>query len=187
MRFEQYFALAELDSDKETIAGPLYPDVFNHILVEGVLQFTPETACRWAGPFYRNVAQFYISDTRLGKYPPGLKNLEAGAKYASDYLKKLILNTPPMKSVERQKEWVKTVESDLKKVQELDVFLIHAYCESGTQEFPYRFHVWGTDNTSYSKWFRTFEEAENLLLMLEACEPLDYHKDFQPFQWVFMN
>ncbi len=59
--------------------------------------------------------------------------------------------------------------------------------EGPTVERPWWIYVFGNDDTSFSKWVGTKQEALELLALLEAGQLLDFDKDFWPLSWVFTN
>lgn len=69
------------------------------------------------------------------------------------------------------------------------------YIDCPTAEKPVGFMLSGNDDTSYTKYFATIEEARAELALLEANQPLDLFKDLDFFHpedspnggWVFTN
>lgn len=56
-----------------------------------------------------------------------------------------------------------------------------------TVEKPFCLYMCGNDDCSYSKFFPTLEETREDLAILEACQPLDIHKDIVNNGFVFTN
>jgi len=148
------------------------------VLRQGVIQFTAETACNWGGPFAGNVASYVLRDMRLAYptflYQPIAKSQEEAAKILTNCL------AAKTRHADQHRAMLVQVEAG-------NADVIHQVTERGTAEHP--FHIWimGNDDTSYSKWFATEAEANEVLDLLEAAEPVDFDKDFLPLGWTFTN
>lgn len=146
----------------------------------GVLQFNDDTACCWGGPFPGNVAGFSLYDVRVAY--PSYKGKPLAEARATALVQVAKLKESDMR-YEHQPYWAELFA----RVQAGDAAAIHVINEWGTLEHPFTLHVFGNDDCSYSKWFATQAEAEAVLDLLEAGQPLDMFKDFHPFYFVFTN
>ena len=173
MTFEDYFKLPEFQQHpqaeryKKALIGK-----FPREILGGMLQFTPDTADRWAGPYPASCARF-----TLGLWDYKVSFAEAREHALVNLAKRLKVKS---KGAGRYKDLVA-------RILDGESLAVHQACEWGDSDHPWRIWVLGNDDTSYSKWFTAEQEAKNFLQMLEAAEPLDFHKDFMPFGWVFTN
>ena len=180
MTLEEYFQLPEVQADPETPrhrdGGLLHRGAGLHpgVIREGMLLFTAETASSWGGPFPGNAAHFMLLDQRTWS------NKRSGRPFADAHQAALArINQPGYRCRNRTQ-----LREELERGNP-DV--VHQFEECGTREYPIRIWVMGNDDTSYSKWFKTVEEAEALLTLLEGAGPLDYNKDFHAYEWTFTN
>lgn len=150
------------------------------VIRSGVIQFTPETACAWGGPFEGGVAGYVLMDTRLwnpkGYRPPFVESQQKALTLIQGW----IAGRPRAEDKALYLEWLSRAEDG-------DADVVHLVTEYGTAEHPYRIWMFGNDDTSYSRWFATQEEAEDFVALMEAAEPLDFVTDFLPFGWTFTN
>lgn len=147
---------------------------------EGMLVFNEETACCWGGPYPCNTAHFILVDCR---------------EWSDKWCGRTLAAAQADARV-RLEQWIATAthaearvfyQGMLARVNAGDHATIHQLEERGTIEYPIRIWVLGNDDTSYSKWFATVEEAEELLTLMEDKGPLDFEQDFLPFTWTFTN
>jgi len=129
----------------------------------GVLLFTAETADRWAGPFEGGYAAFRLTDHRETRH-----YLDRRPKARKRTGREL----PPRLLV--------TVGDAL-----------HARHPGEHQEMvttakPFELRVYGNDDTSYTKFYATEEEALAELALFEGSGPLDFH-EFVGFGFTFTN
>ncbi len=171
---QKYKNHPEFEQSKNWFIGPWYswPNAVNE--VQGMIQFTPETSSIWGGPFPDHHAMFVLLDETKRNF----RSFELAKKDAREKLLGYI-----SAKTERKGEFVEMLE----RLEAGDSDVVHDVEECGTAEFPFRIWMMGNDDTSYSKWFRTRKEAEQLLELLEANQPLNFYKDFLPFGWTFTN
>ncbi len=137
----------------------------------GFLQFTPETASSWGGPFKGDYAIFLIRDWTnahftLTKFN---KNKEGGRKAIEVWS-------------EGEKDFKRKVEAGYYKH-----FNIAAYrCERPTVDYPIEIKLYGNDDTSWSKFYKTLQEAEDEFSLFEINQPLEYRIVYD-FNFVFTN
>ena len=184
MDMPTYFALPEFKAHSEadfyykTLGGgnPLAPGEIR----EGMLEFNEETACSWGGPYPCNTAHFMLVDQRVWSYKFSGQPLADAREAALETVHGWLSRKPSKAEGDKYREWLDRIEAG-------DADIIHIATERGTQEYPIRIWVMGNDDTSYSKWFKTVEEAEALLTLMEGMGPLDFAKDFMAFEWTFTN
>lgn len=136
---------------------------------EGLLQFTEETACMWAGPFEGGHAHFVIKDYTnaihsAGRHK-GRRLLEVWHEHDLEIQTKIDRGY----YIYNPKE--------------------HPYfCkgEDASLEYPIKFYMCGNDDTSYSKFYATEQEALEELELFIASEPLDF-KIIWDFKFAFTN
>ncbi|OHD25096.1 MAG: hypothetical protein A2Y38_02825 [Spirochaetes bacterium GWB1_59_5] len=144
----------------------------------GVLQFTPETAASWAGPLEGDVACYVLKNCRLGRRPYVGLPFPVAQRKAAERVQGWLALKP--KGPAKLREALTRIEAG-------DPATVHQVNEAGTEDHPFRLWVYGNDDTSYSKWFRTREEAEAFIDLLETAEPLDMQRDFLDFGFTFTN
>lgn len=136
------------------------------IIKQGMLEFT-ETACCFGGPFAERYAQFVLID------------------YSKSYFKNgdLVTETFDRGIKKRKEETERKIKSgflkpnkNYKEVQEYP-----------SVEKPIRIWLLGNDDTSYSKFYKTVEEALDELDLFIVAEPLDFHEIIEGFNFVFSN
>ena len=152
--------------------APLDPGVVR----QGMLQFHNEIG--WGGPYPGNTAHFLLLDQRVWSNKDSGPTLAAARDEALERMHGWLAGKPRDR---------KHYERMLQRLEAWDADVIHQVTERGTQEYPIRIWCMGTDDTSYSKWFQTVEDAENLLTLLESFENLDFATDFLAFDWTFTN
>jgi hypothetical protein len=54
-------------------------------------------------------------------------------------------------------------------------------------EKPIRLWLLGNDDTSYSRWFASEQQAREFLDLLVACQPLNFTKDVIDSHFTFTN
>jgi hypothetical protein len=143
-----------------------YPGL--RFLSEGMLQFTEETACCWGGPYDGNYAHFILIDytdaTFGGGRDKGKKCLETWKNREKEIQSK----------IERgHYEYTKTVP--------------YRYDDSPSLEKPIRLWMLGNDDTSYSKFYKTEQEALEELQLFIGNQPLDFHQVVNDFHFYFTN
>ena len=130
------------------------------LIMEGMLQFTKETACCWAGPFEGNYAHFVLNDYTHATHPifPKRKMLDVYAEQERDRKEKALRQGKPY----------------------------NKYDEYPSHEFPIKLYVCGNDDTSYSKCYASEKEALDELELFIGNEPLDFHEMID-FGFIFTN
>ncbi len=177
MTLDEYFQLPAVQADPETAeyrTGLLRGSTASGVIREGMLIFTESTASSWGGPFPGSAAYFLLLDQRFWS------NKWSGRPFAAAWQAALVrIDKPGFKCRDRAR-----LRAELERGNP-DV--VHQFEEGGTREYPIRIWVMGNDDTSYAKWYKTVEEAEDFLTLLEGVGPLDYNKDFHMFNWTFTN
>lgn len=132
------------------------------LIMEGLIQFTPETASSWGGPLYDNYAQFVLNDwleaTFLAGPDKGKKVLEIWDLANKD---------KKAKCIRRGIEYIKNAERP-------------------TLDKPIKLWMFGNDDTSYSKFYSSVEDAVNEINLFIANEPLDFNIVYD-FGFIFTN
>lgn len=131
-------------------------------IASGILEFTEKSAYHWAGPFPGNVCAFRIEDHSFAVYAAGPNKgklyLDIYKKYREDNMRhNIFLDLPSMR---------------------MDDYPSH--------EKPISFHCYGNDDSSYTKFYATPEEALAELELFRGTQPLDFH-EFIDFGFVFTN
>lgn len=132
------------------------------LILEGLLQFTPETAHNWAGPLYGGYAQFVLTDWTNSKF-------SAGADKG-----KRVLEVWAAGDKERQAKALRRGEE------------FHPYNDRPSLERPVRLWMMGNDDTSYSKFYTSVQEAMDEITLFIANEPLEF-KVIWDFNFIFTN
>jgi hypothetical protein len=176
MKLEAYFAAyPEAAPDKEYLSGGQQR---LGVVQAGMLQFTAETACHWGGPFPGNFAAYLITDqTKQPGANVGLP-FSLAQERARVTIRRWLAGKPKDKA--RYLKFQNAIEAG-------DADIIHLVNEEGTQEHPFKLHVFGNDDCSYARWFQTQQEAEAFIDLLEAAQPLDCYEDFLVFNFAFTN
>ena len=133
------------------------------IIIQGMLQFTPETARCWGGSYEGDYVQFVLRDYSNSVHPllhhKGKKLLDVYAE------------------AEKERK-----EKALRRSEEF-----HSYLEDPSWEYPIKLHISGNDDTSYSKCYKTEQDAMNEINLFIDNEPLDFHDIIQGFNFIFTN
>ncbi len=148
------------------------PDPYHpHVLRVGMLEFTEETAHHWAGPFEGGYAAYKLMDYRIFSRFSGPEFLR--------------LNDLSIQEKMRKREQLKHLS---KKERLAHYWIFSDEVDFPTTEKPIRLYVYGNDDTSFSKFYATTEEAVAELNLLEGCGALDFNKDFLALGgFVFTN
>lgn len=139
------------------------------ILKEGMLLFSAETAHGWAGPFEGGYAQFVLQDYTNATFQAG-KNQ---GKRMVDVYRQLDLET--QEKIDRgyyeyhksEHPWFCTDQPSIEK--------------------PFKLYMVGNDDTSYSKFYATAQEALNDIELFSAMEPLNFWEVVDGFGFIFTN
>jgi len=127
------------------------------LISSGFLEFTPETACCWGGPFTGNHCLFRIQDFTYA---------DRRGVNLIDYLEQLEIKM--RRSAEfYQKDFI-------------------PFNDQPSREKPIAFQMYGNDDTSYTKFYSSSENALDELQLLIVCEPLDFHEVIE-LGFIFTN
>jgi hypothetical protein len=132
------------------------------VILEGLLQFTPETAHMWAGPLHDSHAQFVLTDWTNSKFSAG-----------KDKGKRVL------------EVWAKGEEERKAKALRRNEAYV-PYNDQPTLTHPIKLWIIGNDDTSYSKFYKTEQEALEEIYLFIAAEPLDF-KVIWDFGFIFTN
>lgn len=148
------------------------------VLYRGMLQFD-ETASSWAEPFPGGYAYCIVLDYRTARAgnESYCRALDRALELDIRELKKQIL----LPKKERRPRW-QNYSTD-----QLEGFLDNFPMENATSRYPIRIWVMGTDNTSYSKFVPSEEEALDEVALMEACQPLNMRKDIHESDYISTN
>jgi hypothetical protein len=124
----------------------------------GMLSFDEKTAHNWHGPFKGGYAFYSIQD--YTGYAD-LCTIEQMNQKEDDFYAK---HDP--KDERKGYNW---------------------YKETTTVEFPVRLYMCGNDDCSYSKYFKTFKEAQDLLASFDTKAVLNFYRDIRDNGFVFTN
>lgn len=172
MKIEDYIAKF---GNRTMLPEVLDPILRPHILRVGMLAFNEETACAWGGPFEGGYAGYTLKDYRVSAPHSGLHYLVQNDLYLSERLRKRQV------LIERLK-----MPSKADKQKHYEIF--NDVIDFATTAKPIRLYMFGNDDTSFSKFYATTEEALAEVDLLEACEPLDFYKDLMALEgFVFTN
>lgn len=146
------------------------------ILVEGMLVFTEETAHWWAGPFAGNTAYFCLSDWSQCLY--------GGRKNNPNY-NRLVLDVWDENYKRYQDREARRAPYKETPYSKAPVYLpIH---DQVTKEKPIKLYLCGNDDTSYSKFYVTREEAMEEFELFSNNEPLHAGELINDFNFIFTN
>lgn len=120
-----------------------------------MLEFYPDDASMWAGPFQEKYAFLSIEEAGLWGLP--LKTL-ADIREEEER----VLAAKKRKFANAGKRIRKQLES----------YRFHWHEHQASLEKSIRVYVCGNDDVSYSKFFETVEEAKEFVNTLIACQPL---------------
>lgn len=132
------------------------------LIMEGMLQFTAETACSWGGPLYDNYAQFVLDDWSEATFTSG-PNKGKKVLHVWDLNDKLLEAKCIRRGIKHEK-----------------------YIQRANLNKPIKLWIFGNDDTSYSKFYSSTEEAVNELNLFIANEPLEFDIVYD-FGFVFTN
>lgn len=138
----------------------IYPGT--ELILEGLLQFTADSAFNWAGPLHDNYAQFVLTNWTNAKY-------SAGANKG-----KRVLEVWDQGERERKAQALRRGEE------------YRRYDDRPSLEFPIKLWIIGNDDTSYSKFYTSEKEAMDEFNLFMANEPLDF-KIIWDFGFIFTN
>lgn len=183
MDMQTYFEWPEFTSHPEAdhyrqVLGAGLPPSAGEIR-EGMLQFKDGSA--WGGPYPGQCAHFILLDQRVWGHKHSGPSLADAREAALTTLRGWLTSSFLLKGEHEHFEKMRG------RVEAWDADAIHQITERGTQEYPIRIWCMGNDDTSYSKWFKTVEEAEALLKLLESFDDLRFIEDFLGFDWTFTN
>jgi hypothetical protein len=130
-----------------------------------MLEFYPEDAEMWAGPFNELYAFLTIDDCRINWRLDTLKDLRKGEEKSFAKMKREYANC------KRMRKYIKNYE-------------FHWHLVQPTVENPIRVYICGNDDCSYSAFFPTLEEAKELVDSLIACQPLTREDIVQSFKFT---
>lgn len=156
---------------------------------QGMLEFNESADC-WAHPFNKSWAYFSIMDGKLmehAKYKlPTLKELEHKARHAHYYFPhRFFLSHNSVMSEHRIANLFAGMTA--REIDQYEKSIANHIKECYTVEKPFRLYLCGNDDCSYSKYLAQLSEAEEELVLLEACQPLDFEKDIIDNGFVFTN
>lgn len=136
---------------------------------EGLLQFREENACCWGGPLEGNYAQFVLSDYTNAVFTAGSNK---GQK---------VLEVWHQKDLEVQNKIDRGHYEIVQRTPRLNKL------ELPHLEKPIKLYICGNDDTSYSKFYATEQEALEELELFIAAEPLDFFELIDGFKFIFTN
>lgn len=129
----------------------------------GLWQFTPETACHWAGPWAGGFATWRLTDHRESRHYVGYHRQKARKQKGP-------VPEPPLLTTIGD-GYVKRYGS--------------SECVTTARPFELRLH--GNDDTSYTKFFASAAEATEAVALFENNQPLDFFDLIRGFGFVFTN
>lgn len=138
-----------------------YPGI--RCIREGFLQFTAESACHWAGPFEGGHAQFVLRDYSKAE---GNRGKDKG---------KNLLTLWDDGEKERKAKAKRRGEH------------YSVYNDRPTLELPFELKMYGNDDTSYAKFYKTEQEALDELQLFIASQPLEFYDIIDGFKFYFTN
>jgi hypothetical protein len=138
----------------------IYPGT--ELVLEGLLQFTEDSAYHWAGPLHDGYAQFVLTDWTNAKF-------SAGPNKGKNVLRVWANNEADRKA------------KALRRGEEY-----RPYDDQPTLTHPVRLWMMGNDDTSYSKFYTSVQEAMDEITLFIANEPLEF-KVVWDFNFIFTN
>jgi hypothetical protein len=138
------------------------------VILEGLLQFD-ETACCWGGPFEGNYAQFCLKDYTEAIHPLSRRKGHTPKKW---------LDVLADAEKERKAKAERSIFPEKQNFRE--------YPEDPSWEFPIKITMYGNDDTSYSKCYKSEQEALEELNLFIGNQPLNFHQVID-FGFIFTN
>ena len=142
-------------------------------ICEGMLQFTADSATCWGGPFDGNFAYFSLQDYTQATMPYGK---DKGANLLALWEKVRI---------EKEKEYLERLARGTDKCKLVQP--PYDYRERASVDKPIRLYMVGNDDTSYSKFYKSEDDAKDEQNLFIGNQPLDFHDVVQDFEFVFTN
>jgi len=166
MDLDEYFGLhgREMEAHSRVYVVGLTSNLgYGRHIRGGVLPFTAETADRWAGPFEGGYAAFRLTDHRETLWPHD-RRPKARKRTGNEPLPQLLTQVGDASLARHpgQQDMVSTAK-------------------------PFELRVYGSDDTSYTKFYASEEEALQELALFEGGGPLDFHEFTRGFGFTFTN
>jgi len=157
---------------------------------EEFLEFD-ETADRWAGPFNNGQKKgCYINVILDDEYKkPNIKDFSITSNLHNYTLPRKLYNKIELygKSEEEKKDILSNLSTEdfISTIKKVSTSMIDD--ESILYKLPYRIHLSGNDDCSYSKGFYTVEEMNKEVQRLRNNQPLNFDLDIDDFNYIFTN
>lgn len=145
-----------------------------------LIEYDEESVGWLAGPFAGKYGIITIIDwsmwTKLG----------TNAQLVEDVKKRLrkeerkIAASTTREDHKRQK-WIKA------QLASTDEEILQYWIESATQELPVALRIMGNDDSSFTRFCATVEEAIEVYDLLMACQPVNHQRDVMPMGFKFTN
>lgn len=165
------------------------------------LEFTPDSADNWGGPFELNGRQgcgvTVQHDTK--KRSPKIDIYDYSYWNCSPKIREELNaiakeNDQPNGDYLFAHVWNKKDKKDyfLKLNIAEQITIVKSYLSWHGKEYmeglrPFKLYLFGNDDCSYSKWFDTAAEMEEELNYLRMMQPLDFNKDIKERNYIFTN
>jgi hypothetical protein len=163
---EEYKALYPNQTDYATTLATNISYPGNVMIKHGLLKFTDETAYRWSGPFEGGYAVFRIQDFTNGT----IHRHQGKGKNVIEYFEQC--------NEERKAKAARSIYPNQRYYPLEDI---------PTREFPVELRMYGNDDTSWTKWYRSVEEALEEFALFEMAQPLDFDEVIRGFGFSFTN
>ena len=153
---------------------------------EGMLQFD-DSASHFAGPFPGNFVYYCILN-EYSNWPtlPSIEDVKTEHRFSRhNFPTRLNFRDDAKNEQHLQKRLKMLTPKELKQwelIQNKDVSITEA-----TVENPNKLWIAGNDDTSYSKFFPTLEDAKQELYFLENNQPLNFNIHIKSRNFVFTN
>lgn len=160
----QYGSLMQ-DHTRSYVRGLASDSGYGRYIRGGVLQFTPETASSWGGPFEGGFAAYRLTDHRSTSHHLD-RRPKARKRTGREPLPKLL--------IEVGDEYMKDAHPNARQ-------------DMVTTAKPFELRMYGNDDTSYTKFYASEESALEELNLFETTQPLDFKEIVWGFGFAFTN
>ncbi len=170
---------------------------------EEFLEFTPETACSWAGSYEQDGKQGCSMSVKEKEEKLNFPDLNFKQKFSYWHCNYALHKK--LDKIGKEKGFVngdyyiygispeekETLFDSFSLAEQFDVYrkFLKGYTEKEMLNslLPYKIHLAGNDDCSYSKWFATEEELITEIKYLRAMQPLDFKLDIYNRDYIFTN
>lgn len=157
------------------------------VIDEGMLQFDEDTGCNLAGPYTGNYAYYAIIDGRVlaGRKLLTIDEENKRLRFSTYWLPFRLKFGEPAKNEEHLQTRLALLTN--KERKERERILERHRIDVPTVENPFMLHIAGNDDSTWTKFLPSYEEAVKELNLLESLQPLCWHLTIHTNNFVFTN